>query len=60
LDKEFQFDSILELIRVASEVRIYPVVDLDGEPSVHLPAIANALDQHGIRYSLEPTSYRFQ
>jgi len=36
LDEGFHIDSIRELLRVAREVRIFPVTEMDGRPSRHL------------------------
>ena len=36
LDEAFHLDSIRELLRVAREVRIFPVTEMDGRPSRHL------------------------
>jgi hypothetical protein len=39
LDLDFHIKAIDEMLRVASEVRIFPVVDLNANRSVHLDAI---------------------
>jgi hypothetical protein len=39
LDLDFHIKAIDEMLRVASEVRIFPVVDLNANQSVHLDAI---------------------
>ncbi len=52
--------SMRELCRVASEVRVFPVVSLDGETSKHLDQVMTALSANGIDVSLQPVSYRFQ
>jgi len=49
-----------ELCRVASEVRVFPVVSLNGEASMHLDQVMSALSANGIDVSLQPASYRFQ
>ena len=49
-----------ELCRVASEVRVFPVVSLDGEASKHLDQVMTTLSANGIDVSLQPVSYRFQ
>jgi SAM-dependent methyltransferase len=40
----FHLQSILELVRVAAEVRIFPLVTLAGERSPHLPAVLATLN----------------
>jgi hypothetical protein len=52
--------SMRELCRVASEVRVFPVVSLDGDTSKHLDQVMTALSSGGIDVSLQPVSYRFQ
>ncbi|MEQ5837819.1 class I SAM-dependent methyltransferase [Marinobacter sp. NFXS9] len=52
--------SIRELCRVASEVRVFPVVSLDGKTSKHLDSVMTTLSADGIDVSLQPVSYRFQ
>ena len=49
-----------ELCRIASEVRVFPVIALDGEISKHLNPVMLALSADGIDVSLQPVSYRFQ
>lgn len=39
LNLEFHFDAIDEMLRVGREIRIFPVVDLNSNPSPHLQAI---------------------
>lgn len=52
--------SLKALCRVAKEVRIYPLLALDGTTSRHLEPVITALEKHGIRVSLEPVTYQFQ
>lgn len=52
--------SMRELCRVASEVRIFPVVALNGERSQHLEPVVQALSAVGVDVSLQPVEYRFQ
>lgn len=39
LDEAFHLASVRELLRVAREVRIFPVTEMDGRPSRHLAAM---------------------
>lgn len=60
LSTEFHLQAIAELCRVASEVRIFPTIDISGEPSPHLnPAIAE-LQREGYQIEIQPCSYVFQ
>lgn len=52
--------SMRELCRVAIEVRVFPVVSLDGKVSKHLNTVMTALSADGFAVSLQPVSYRFQ
>ncbi|NJN76439.1 MAG: SAM-dependent methyltransferase [Synechococcaceae cyanobacterium RL_1_2] len=60
LDQQFHTASILELLRVAQEVRIFPLVDLTGTDSIHLGAIVEFLRSKNYQVKLEPVSYEFQ
>ena len=52
--------SIKELCRVAKEVRIYPLLSLDGEVSPHLNEVILALGAAGLTSSLVNVGYQFQ
>lgn len=59
LPEAFHRGSILELCRVAKEVRIFPLLTLDGIPSPHLPRILDELS--GIcEISVETVHYEFR
>ena len=45
---------------MATEVRVFPVLSLDGEVSKHLDQVMTALSADGIDVSLQPVSCRFQ
>ncbi|MFO7787421.1 MAG: SAM-dependent methyltransferase [Halospina sp.] len=60
LDAEGHLQGMRELCRVAKEVRVFPLVALDGNRSRHLDAVMAALADEGIRVALEPVDYRFQ
>ena len=60
VDGAAHLESMRELYRVASEVRVFPVVSLNGEASMHLDQVMSALSADGIDVSLQPASYRFQ
>lgn len=60
-DVEFHKKAILELLRVAKEVRIYPLVTLDGEMSPHLQPVLDFLaEQDGVVTTIKDSRYRFQ
>ena len=61
LDEQQHVKSVLELCRVAQEVRIYPLVSIeDNKPSKHLPAVLSALTAAGYDYEEVPVTYEFQ
>ncbi|UQG55903.1 class I SAM-dependent methyltransferase [Marinobacter sp. M3C] len=60
VDEAAHLESMQELCRVASEVRVFPVISLDGKTSKHLDSVMTALSADGIAVSLQPVSYRFQ
>jgi hypothetical protein len=59
-DTTFHVQSIIELSRTASEVRIFPLLELGARPSRHLPAVMGALASTGLDVTLVPVPYAFQ
>lgn len=60
VSREAHIEGVREMCRVAREVRIYPLISLECEPSAHLPAVMEALQADGIQANLAPVPYRFQ
>lgn len=60
VDEVAHLESTRELCRVASEVRVFPVISLGGTASKHLDSVVTALSACGIEVSLQAVSYRFQ
>ncbi len=52
--------SVKELCRVAKEVRIYPLLSLNGEISSHLQSVISALNEDGLSAFLVDVKYQFQ
>ena len=52
--------SMKELCRVAHEVRVYPLVTLDGSQSQHIDPVVASLADDGIGVSFQKVRYRFQ
>lgn len=52
--------SMKELCRVAHEVRVYPLVTLDGSRSQHIDPVVASLADDGIGVSFQKVRYRFQ
>jgi len=59
LPEAFHRSSILELCSVATEVRIFPLIALDGSPSPHLPRIVDEL-KSTCEISVETVPYEFR
>jgi len=60
LDEEFHIKAIEEMLRVAKEVRIFPLVDLNNTTSPHLNPVVTYLEKKGYRCQREKTAYEFQ
>lgn len=59
-DTQFHVSAAQELCRVAQEVRIFPLVELSGAISRHLPAVIDALSAAGRKVTVEAVNYEFQ
>ncbi|MCP4180937.1 MAG: SAM-dependent methyltransferase [bacterium] len=60
IDVEIHISSMIELCRVAKEVRVYPLVTLNCTPSPYIEKVIHALSRHGIDASLVEVDYHFQ
>nr|WP_320051012.1 class I SAM-dependent methyltransferase [uncultured Desulfuromonas sp.] len=60
LSLDFHLAALRELGRVAEEVRIYPLLTLDGKPSDYLQHAMDTLRNESWHMELQPVSYRFQ
>lgn len=60
LSAEFHVAALTELLRVAREVRVFPLLELGARPSRHLPTVLMLLEQAGYTAALEPVDYEFQ
>ena len=59
-DLAFHLDAIEELLRIGTEVRIFPIVDVNSNPSPFLSPVINELEKDGIACSVERVPYHFQ
>jgi len=59
-DLEFHQKAVLEMLRVAKEVRIFPLLNLNNQISPHLSGVIEFLEQNGYRCKIEKTNYEFQ
>ena len=60
LDEDFHMKSLLEMLRVAKEVRVFPLVDLKGEKSIHIEGVIKELTALGYHASIIKTGYACQ
>jgi hypothetical protein len=61
VNQEQHILSMRELCRVASEVRVYPLLSIgSNKQSPHLEPVVSALNDSGISVSLVPVEYEFQ
>lgn len=60
LSYDFHYQAIDELLRVAEEVRVFPLVDLSAQPSCHLDPLMKTLSNKGFSYRIETSDYHFQ
>jgi hypothetical protein len=56
----FHLESIREMCRIATEVRIFPLVKVSGEPSPLLAPIIKELKGQGYKVEVQEVSYEFQ
>lgn len=60
INEEQHTEGILELCRVAKEIRIYPLVTLEGNLSPHLTAVIQTVTASGYGAEVVAVPYRFQ
>ena len=60
LTAEFHFQALREMLRVAREVRVFPLLTLDGAPSSHLSFVTERLMAQGFDVKIKHVSYEFQ
>lgn len=60
LDYDFHRASVLEMLRVADEVRIFPLLTLTNHSSPHLPQILHDLRAAGYVATVEQVEYELQ
>lgn len=60
LPVEFHLQSLQEMLRVAREVRVFPLLTLDGVPSPHLSFVTESLSSCGFSVEVQRVPYEFQ
>ncbi|MBD2740396.1 SAM-dependent methyltransferase [Coleofasciculus sp. FACHB-1120] len=58
--EDFHLASIVELCRVAAEVRIFPLLNISGEVSSVLQPMMKELKAQGYSLEIKPVAYEFQ
>jgi len=60
LSLEFHIQSMIELCRIAAEVRIFPLLELNRRKSRHVEAVISYLKEKGMLCRIERVPYEFQ
>jgi hypothetical protein len=60
LSPVFHAASVVEMCRVATEARVFPLLDMNGRRSRHLDGLIEALARHGFEAKVERVDYEFQ
>lgn len=60
LSAEFHLQALQEMLRVSREVRVFPLLALDGAISPHLDSVSEHLASHGFSVEVRRVHYEFQ
>ena len=60
LSEKFHIDSIKELCRVASQVRIFPLLELGAKKSRHFEPVISKLKEENYKIHIKRVAYEFQ
>jgi SAM-dependent methyltransferase len=60
LSAEFHLQALQEMLRVSREVRVFPLLTLDGKPSPHLDLVTEHFSSRGFNVRTRKVSYEFQ
>ncbi len=58
-DLDFHLRALVEMLRVATEVRVFPLLQLGGKASPHVEAIVDAFGARGTVANVETVAYEF-
>jgi hypothetical protein len=56
----YHLEAIMEMCRVAKQVRIFPLLNISGEPSPFVEPVAEELEKQGYTVQLKQVTYEFQ
>ena len=59
-DLAFHLRALQEMLRVAPEARVFPLLQIGGTPSPHVGGVIGAFTAQGIQATIEPVPYEFQ
>lgn len=59
-DLAFHVSALQEMLRVASEVRVFPLLQVGGAPSPHVHGVIETFRPQGFQASIEAVPYEFQ
>lgn len=60
LPAEFHIQAVMEMLRVAREARVFPLLTLEGTESPHLGVVSEGLERHGYAVERRHVPYEFQ
>ena len=60
LDMAFHIRALEEMLRVATEVRCFPLLQIGGTPSPHVAGVVEVFRSRGANATVEPVPYEFQ
>lgn len=60
LSVDFHLAALREMLRVARQVRVFPLLDMAGQPSAHLRPVLDGLARQGYAARVLETPYEFQ
>ena len=60
LSAEFHLQALREMLRVAREVRVFPLLMLGGAPSPHIALVKETLAVEGFDFEIKRVPYEFQ
>ncbi|MHC4400793.1 MAG: SAM-dependent methyltransferase [Planctomycetota bacterium] len=60
LSAEFHCQGMVEMCRVATEVRVFPLLDQSGQLSPYVDSVRRCLKESGYQSAIQPVDYEFQ
>lgn len=58
--EEFHLQALSEMLRVSNEIRVFPLLCLDGKPSSYVGKVMAKLNEHGFQADVCSVPYEFQ